>query len=74
MLISRRSSARAGTRFHSRGIEESGNVSNFVETEMVVSFNNDSCTFSHMQIRGSIPLFWSQKAKKQSKVTIKSTS
>ena len=73
-LISRRSTARAGTRFHSRGIDESGNVSNFVETELIVSFNHGACIFSHMQIRGSVPLFWTQKAKKQSKVTIKSTS
>ena len=33
ILISRRSSNRAGTRYHSRGIDEKGNVSNFVETE-----------------------------------------
>ena len=49
-------------------------MSNFVETELIVSFNHGACIFSHMQIRGSVPLFWTQKAKKQSKVTIKSTS
>ena len=48
VLISRRSTGRVGTRFHSRGIDEQGNVSNFVETEMVVFFNHGSCTFSHM--------------------------
>jgi hypothetical protein len=34
-LISRRNRFRLGTRFKSRGIDESGNVSNFVETEQV---------------------------------------
>ena len=48
ILISRRSTARAGTRFYSRGIDEQGNVSNFVETEMIVLHNNGTCTFSHM--------------------------
>lgn len=32
-LISRRSSKRAGTRYNSRGIDDDGNVSNYVETE-----------------------------------------
>ena len=32
-LLSRRSSRRAGTRYNSRGIDDDGNVSNFVETE-----------------------------------------
>ena len=35
-LISRRSIARAGTRFNSRGIDEDGNVANFVESELIV--------------------------------------
>lgn len=34
-LISRRNRFRLGTRFKSRGIDENGNVSNFVETEQV---------------------------------------
>lgn len=48
ILLSRRSTLRAGTRFHSRGIDERGNVSNFVETEFIVSYNNGACIFSHM--------------------------
>jgi hypothetical protein len=32
-LLSRRSSRRAGTRYNSRGIDDDGNVSNYVETE-----------------------------------------
>ncbi|KAJ1967001.1 Phosphoinositide phosphatase sac1, partial [Dispira parvispora] len=37
MLISRRSRFRVGTRYFSRGADEFGNVSNFVETEQVVT-------------------------------------
>jgi hypothetical protein len=35
-VISRRSKDRAGLRFQRRGIDEDGNVANFVETEMLV--------------------------------------
>ncbi|OBT62566.1 hypothetical protein VE03_07353 [Pseudogymnoascus sp. 23342-1-I1] len=38
-LITRRSRHRAGTRYFSRGIDESGNVSNFNETEQIVIIN-----------------------------------
>ena len=56
-LISRRHVARAGTRFHSRGVDEDGHVANFVESELIV--NSGQTVFSHLQIRGSVPLFWS---------------
>lgn len=58
-LISRLSSGRAGTRFNSRGIDDDGNVSNFVETETVLHIPA-SASFSYTQIRGSIPVFWEQ--------------
>ena len=57
-LISRRQHLRAGTRFNSRGINDEGYVSNFVETEFIISFRERS--FSYLQIRGSIPVFWEQ--------------
>ncbi|KFY15279.1 hypothetical protein V492_02119 [Pseudogymnoascus sp. VKM F-4246] len=38
-LITRRSRHRAGTRYFSRGIDESGHVSNFNETEQIVIVN-----------------------------------
>jgi len=47
-LISRRSTARAGPRYYSRGIDESGNVANFVETEMILRYNNGATLFSHV--------------------------
>ena len=50
-----------GTRFNSRGVDEEGNVSNFAETEQLL-FLPDGSVRSHVQIRGSIPLFWKQVA------------
>ncbi|GFF56306.1 SacI domain and endonuclease/exonuclease/phosphatase family protein [Aspergillus udagawae] len=58
-VISRQSSRRAGTRFNSRGIDDDGNVANFVETETVL-WIPPGLTFSYVQIRGSVPIFWEQ--------------
>lgn len=57
-IISRRKCNRAGTRLFRRGIDSSGNVANFVETEQIVEY--DGAQSSFVQIRGSIPLFWHQ--------------
>ena len=62
-LISRRSIKRAGLRYLRRGIDDEGNVANSVETEQILSsatWDTKDKTFSFMQIRGSIPLFFSQ--------------
>ena len=56
-VISRLSARRAGTRFNSRGIDDDGNVANFVETETVFWSPAGVC-FSYVQIRGSVPVFW----------------
>ena len=56
-LISRRSSVRAGTRFWVRGADKDGNVANFVETEQIVI---SDAIYSFVQIRGSVPLVWTQ--------------
>ena len=58
-LISRLSCRRAGTRFNSRGIDDDGNVANFVETETIF-YHPSSLCFSYAQIRGSVPVFWEQ--------------
>lgn len=58
-LISRLSCRRAGTRFNSRGIDDEGNVANFVETETVYWHPANLC-FSYAQVRGSVPMFWEQ--------------
>ncbi|CCD25588.1 uncharacterized protein NDAI_0F02700 [Naumovozyma dairenensis CBS 421] len=57
-IISKQSWKRAGTRFNSRGIDDDGNVSNFVETEFIM-YSSQYC-YSFTQIRGSIPIFWEQ--------------
>ncbi|KAK9765765.1 Phosphoinositide phosphatase sac1 [Basidiobolus ranarum] len=57
-LISRRSKYRVGTRYFSRGVDEEGNVSNFVETEQIII--SGAHQLSYVQTRGSIPVYWSQ--------------
>ncbi|XP_077031541.1 synaptojanin-2 isoform X3 [Agelaius phoeniceus] len=57
-LISRISRERAGVRFHVRGVNDDGHVSNFVETEQTIYLDDDVSSF--VQIRGSVPLFWEQ--------------
>jgi len=72
-LISRRSRFRAGTRYFRRGIDHDGNVANYNETEQILliegpsglnpGLNSDSIyssKYSFTQIRGSIPVFWSE--------------
>ncbi|KAK2628314.1 hypothetical protein QTJ16_002960 [Diplocarpon rosae] len=74
-LISRLSCRRAGTRFNSRGIDDDGNVANFVESETIywsptgagqpdpsASEKPSGICFSYAQIRGSVPVFWEQAA------------
>ncbi|KAI4567551.1 hypothetical protein R6Z07F_009241 [Ovis aries] len=57
-LISRISCERAGARFHTRGVNDDGHVSNFVETEQTIYMDDGASSF--VQIRGSVPLFWEQ--------------
>lgn len=61
-LVSRRSRFRAGTRYKRRGIDEDGQVANYVETEQILSLRQHQIAFT--QIRGSVPLFWSQPSMK----------
>ncbi|XP_062520840.1 phosphatidylinositide phosphatase SAC2-like [Corticium candelabrum] len=58
VIISRRSRYRAGTRYKRRGIDKHGHVANYVETEFIV--NKPPNIASFVQVRGSIPVFWSQ--------------
>jgi len=60
LLISRRSKKHAGTRYHTRGVDEEGNVANYVETEQCVEFADGRIT-SFVQIRGSVPVVWKQE-------------
>ena len=64
-LISRRGWMRSGARYLTRGSDACGNVANFVECEQIV--RRDREMTSHVQVRGSIPLFWTQPAGKKMK-------
>ncbi|OWB61676.1 phosphatidylinositol phosphate phosphatase activity protein [[Candida] boidinii] len=57
-IISKQSWKRAGTRFNVRGVDDDGNVANFVETELI--YDDRRYLFAFSQIRGSIPVFWEQ--------------
>mmetsp|Transcript_45246 Transcript_45246/g.175686 ORF Transcript_45246/g.175686 Transcript_45246/m.175686 type:complete len:672 (-) Transcript_45246:2892-4907(-) len=59
-LVSRRSRRRSGTRYMSRGVDNAGDVSNFVETEQVVWSSRLMRTSAYRILRGSIPSFWRQ--------------
>lgn len=59
VFFSRRACTRQGTRFNVRGADADGNVANFAETEQILAHHDGSVT-SYVQIRGSIPLFWTQ--------------
>ncbi|KAJ2720610.1 Inositol-1,4,5-trisphosphate 5-phosphatase 1 [Coemansia sp. D1744] len=58
-LISRSSSMRSGMRFLTRGVDDEGGVANEVETEVILM--TPTTTLSHVQVRGSVPVFWTQE-------------
>jgi hypothetical protein len=62
-LISRRSIKRAGLRYLRRGVDEEGHTANGVETEQILSepsWAPSSKIHSFVQLRGSVPIFFSQ--------------
>lgn len=62
-LISRRSIKRPGLRYLRRGVDDEGHTANSIETEQIlsrVSWPSAAKVFSFTQIRGSIPLYFSQ--------------
>eukprot|EP00917_Polyrhabdina_sp_WS-2016_P023853 GHVP01051582.1.p1 GENE.GHVP01051582.1~~GHVP01051582.1.p1 ORF type:complete len:904 (+),score=114.22 GHVP01051582.1:823-3534(+) len=70
-LIGRRNAKKWGTRYKSRGVDADGNVANFVETEMLVNIHSNKISVATpssynwevlVQIRGSVPLYWSQSS------------
>ncbi|TVU30907.1 hypothetical protein EJB05_22560, partial [Eragrostis curvula] len=67
-VIGRRSRHFAGPRFLKRGVSEKGDVANDVEIEQIVCEGKQDAMpaqiTSHVQHRGSIPLFWSQETTK----------
>lgn len=62
-LISRRSIKRPGLRYLRRGVDDEGNTANTVETEQILSttsWDPSRRVYSFLQLRGSIPLYFSQ--------------
>ncbi|GAP91191.1 putative syja_n domain-containing protein [Rosellinia necatrix] len=62
-VVSRRSVKRAGLRYLRRGIDDEGFAANSVETEQILStpsWEPSSKIYSFVQVRGSIPLFFTQ--------------
>ncbi|KAL2871853.1 SacI domain protein [Aspergillus lucknowensis] len=62
-LVSRRSVKRPGLRYLRRGVDDDGNTANTVETEQILSvpdWEPSRNVYSYLQVRGSIPLYFSQ--------------
>lgn len=57
-IISRLSCMRAGTRYNARGVNDNGDVGNFVESEQILITDNRVSSF--VEIRGSVPVFWEE--------------
>lgn len=67
-LISRRSRLYAGTRYLKRGLNDHGHCANEVETEQILhcrsgGHRREGHYTSIVQLRASIPLFWTQESK-----------
>lgn len=66
ILLARRSRHFAGTRYLKRGVSDRGKVANDVEHEQVVhdesSLASGGAFSSFLQVRGSIPTFWTQES------------
>ena len=62
-LIARKDIRRSGMRFLIRGADKKGNVANCVEIEEILinKHSNNTLINSYIQIRGSIPLIWTQE-------------
>ena len=66
-LIARRSRHFAGTRYLKRGVSDCGKVANDVEHEQIIhdespTKNSMGVFSSYLQVRGSIPTFWTQES------------
>ncbi|ODV93374.1 hypothetical protein PACTADRAFT_51972 [Pachysolen tannophilus NRRL Y-2460] len=55
-IISKQSCRRKGSLYGPWGLDDDGNVANFMETECVLYF--EKFCFAYTQVRGNIPVFW----------------
>ena len=65
LLLARRSRHFAGTRYLKRGVSDQGKVGNDVEHEQIIhdeSTIGEGVFSSFLQVRGSIPTFWTQES------------
>ena len=69
-LIARRSVHRVGCRQWRRGVDLGGNVANFVESEQVFEASAGVAA-SFVQVRGSVPVLWSQAPNLKYKIPIR---
>ena len=62
IIVSRKDIRRLGRRYLVRGIDKTGAVANGGETEqIIIQYNeNETKIATYVQLRGSIPLFWTQ--------------
>jgi len=56
-ILTLRSSAHAGTRYYSRGLDEKGYPGNEVQCELIIE-GPDGCVTSHCWRRGTVPVVW----------------
>ena len=59
-LLTRRMHRKSGSQKINRGIDDLGFVGNQCETEQILVVDGKTL-ISHVQIRGSVPVFWEQK-------------
>jgi hypothetical protein len=63
-IVGRKDHRRSGMRFLVRGCDDNGYSANFVETEQIVLHKNSNTNevdiMAYIQVRGSIPLKWTQ--------------
>lgn len=45
-------------RYKRRGVDDNGKCANYVETEQLVWYHDHQVSF--VQVRGSVPVYWSQ--------------
>ena len=78
-LLARRSRHFAGTRYLKRGLTHAGFVANHVETEHILSEGglgrelSDVLHSSYVQVRASVPLFWSQVSQARSAACLRAS-